>query len=1116
MNDFTREYNKLNNAQKRAVETTEGPLLVIAGPGTGKTQLLSARVARILQQTDTPAQNILCLTFTENGAANMRKRLTRFIGQDAYNVNISTYHGFGNDLIKRFPEYFTQTNNIEPIDDIERYQIISEIVDKLSYFSELKNAKYFLENLISAIAEVKRALLTSDDLRNISEQNLSFITEGSKQISEIFSDMARMPANLTKALPYFNDTLLAIKNLSAKASKKTKSILPLAEVAAQSLQLAIGNAEEINKTTPLTIWKNKWLAKDNQNNFCIAGTAASKKLKSLADVLDEYQRILAKRGQYDYEDMIIQSVQSLQQNQDLKFTLQEQYLYIMLDEFQDTNASQLELIKLLTDNPVNEGKPNVMAVGDDDQAIYSFQGAQYSNMLDFYNLYRDVAVVNLSKNYRSHADVIQVAKNISAQISERIHHKFTGVSKDLVASADSLPDKCIISRNDFASDITQYDWIAHKIDKLIKSDVNPNEIAVLAPRHVQLEPLVPYLNALDIPVRYEKRENILETPVVRQLLSMSRLVLAIANNQQELANSLWPEILSFEFWGIPTSQIWDLSWKVNSSHDDSFTWSKGITENKIFQHPATLFLTLAGKVNNEPLENMMDYLIGSDELPAFERGLSKIRSPLREFYLSKDIRKENPHLFYETISHLKVLREKLRSHQNSQDQTLVLSDLINYVELYNNAGQKIINSSPYNQSSNAVQIMTVYKAKGLEFEHVFLPSCSDNVWGESARSGNNKISLPQNLSPIRYAGASEDERLRLFYVALTRAKFGLYLTNYTNDYSGGASKRLKYLDEREQEDGSFVSAVLPRLFQAINFDSRTIPGLKSLQLDWKSRHIEKPALVSLKSLLENRLENYHLSPTHLNKFIDTRYGGPESFFFDVFLKFPQAPSEASQYGSAVHACLEWVQHQVLSQNELPNITRVISEFTRQIKLKKLPETQEKLEIERGSRALTIYMKQRGHIFKPNDIAEHNFYNENVVIDNVRMSGKIDRLEIDKKNKRITVVDYKTSKPHAKWISDVELHKHRQQLYCYKLLVENSRSFAGFVVEEARLEYIHPDDNENIQVLNLSFDEKEVQRIKNLLTCVWDHVMSLNFPKIDNYTPNLKGVRDFENFLLSEE
>jgi DNA helicase-2/ATP-dependent DNA helicase PcrA len=118
-------------------------------------------------------------------------------------------------------------------------------------------------------------------------------------------------------------------------------------------------------------------------------------------VLEQYQSALEEQGLYDFDDMIIRSIKALEEHDDLRYTLQEKYLYVLLDEFQDTNAAQLKLIELLTENPVNEGRPNVMAVGDDDQAIYAFQGAQYSNMLDFYTMYRDVLVVNLTKNYRS-------------------------------------------------------------------------------------------------------------------------------------------------------------------------------------------------------------------------------------------------------------------------------------------------------------------------------------------------------------------------------------------------------------------------------------------------------------------------------------------------------------------------------------------------------------------------------------------------------------------------------------------------------------------------------------------------------------------------------------------
>src|SRR5215472_17625618 len=115
---FAAAYNALNEAQRAAVDRVDGPVLVIAGPGTGKTQLLSARVANILTRTDTLPQNILCLTFTESGAANMRERLTRFIGKAAYDVPISTYHAFGGELIRRFPEYFADVQAEMPVDEL--------------------------------------------------------------------------------------------------------------------------------------------------------------------------------------------------------------------------------------------------------------------------------------------------------------------------------------------------------------------------------------------------------------------------------------------------------------------------------------------------------------------------------------------------------------------------------------------------------------------------------------------------------------------------------------------------------------------------------------------------------------------------------------------------------------------------------------------------------------------------------------------------------------------------------------------------------------------------------------------------------------------------------------
>jgi len=148
MSEFESVYRALNPEQKQAVDKIDGPLLVIAGPGTGKTQLLSARVANILTKTDTPARNIMCLTFTENGAENMRQRLSSFIGQAAYDVTISTYHAFGGDLIRRFPEYFSETRLQNPVDELGQRQLIADIVEAMSYSNPLKQTRHHLGDLI--------------------------------------------------------------------------------------------------------------------------------------------------------------------------------------------------------------------------------------------------------------------------------------------------------------------------------------------------------------------------------------------------------------------------------------------------------------------------------------------------------------------------------------------------------------------------------------------------------------------------------------------------------------------------------------------------------------------------------------------------------------------------------------------------------------------------------------------------------------------------------------------------------------------------------------------------------------------------------------------------------
>jgi DNA helicase-2/ATP-dependent DNA helicase PcrA len=1099
MEAFERVYKNLNNAQREAVDAIDGPVLVVAGPGTGKTQLLSARVAQILRKTDALPQNILCLTFTESGAQNMRDRLTRFIGKNAYDVQIGTYHAFGGDLIQRYPEYFIDTRLERPVDELGKHQILQQIVDNLSYRSPLKQTRHHLGDLISTISEMKRGLLTPKALRDIAAGNLAVIHEASPTISEALRDYTKlMPRKLEVAAPIFT----AIHSELIRLAEVASTYPPfenLSQLAAQQLAAALDAANEAGKPTPLTAWKNNWLEKNTDNQYILKGTLEAVRIAELANVLDAYERTLAERGLYDFDDMILRAIHVLEENADLKYTLQERYQYILLDEFQDTNAAQLRLVELLTDNPANEGRPNVLAVGDDDQAIYAFQGAQYSNMLDYFHLFRNVLVINLSENYRSRAEILETARNIASQISDNLSSELPKLNKTLVASNDKLPP-CVLERIEYTSEVAELSGVAEQVRQLIKKGIDPSEIAILAPKHRYLEPLVPYLN--DVPLRYERRENILDAPVIRQLITMSRLVLALSERNFRLADSYWPEVLSYPFWGFSVSSIWQLSWDATDKHKH---WSELLIEHKTFRSAALLFYALAGQVQGETLEVLLDRLIGTDDVTTNEPDLPIVRSPLRASI------EKNEDILYQAVTELTVLRARLREHQLQRSTLLTLPDLLSFIDEYEAADEQMVNTSPYSQAANAVQLMTVFKAKGLEFSHVFLLECHDDVWGSSSRGNSNKLTLPANLAPIRHAGATEDERLRIFFVAITRAKYGLYLTSHAANYAGKRSARLKYLGEAEQADGTIVSSVLSTAHATVIQNSSDGVTLETIETNWRTQHIT--ITPSLKEQLSDRLKTYALSPTHLTSFLDLEHAGPQSFLMNILLRFPSAPSVDIEFGNTMHETLQWIQIELNRHGVLPSLEQATGYFAQRLELKPLTSEQSALQQARGENALEVFLSEKVGQFAAGNLPEYNFRNEGVILDGVvRMSGKIDLLEIDKENKHITVIDYKTG---SLGTSAAKRHRYELQLYCYKLLLQESHTFRGYTVEQGQLVFVEPDNDGKIQRHTVTFKDAELDRVRNLVIAMWQRVTALDLPDTSKYGTAFADIKRFEDDLLAD-
>lgn len=1090
----------LNAAQKKAVTTLEGPVLVIAGPGTGKTQLLTTRTAHILQTTDAQAHNILCLTFTDSAAHNMRGRLSGLIGGEAHKVNIGTYHSFGAELIRRFPDFFTDLTEREPVDELDADQIIRQIISKLPYDNPLVHDVY-LRDIKQIIGESKQANLSPGQLKDIANANLTFGTKATPLVKEIFNGMARLSA---KDASRFEKLALELSPLVTDGG--VRNILPLGAHMLNDLQTALQTFAETGKTPPLREWKDKWLAKDASGDFEVEGQRTNRKLIAAADIYAKYQTALEKEGKYDYDDMVIEAVKTLEQNAELRYNLQEQYLYIMLDEFQDTNGVQMRLVELLTDNPVHEGRPNVLAVGDDDQAIYAFQGADHSHMLRFAEIYRDVTTIPLTENYRSHTDILRTAEGISAQIEQRLSNNFEHIDKTLTAANANIPNKAIIERREAASDVAMYAWTAKQIKQLVDDGMPAEEIAVLAPRHKYLEPLVPFLHQAGLSVSYEKRENVLDDPAITQLTTMAELVLALDSQDRKTANHLWPQVLSYDFWRIPTSALWRISWQVNEERAD---WSNTLLEDELLQQIALFFIRLSQIASNETYEAMIDALIG---ISPCEIEADKIyTSPFYEHYFSDTAQQKNLGSFWQLLSNLTVLRERLRSHLRGHENPK-LQDYIQFVRAMRNSQLKIVNTNPHQESTSAVQLKTAYKAKGEEFSAVFMLSVQDDAWGRKARGQSAKIALPANLRFIRHAGADDDERLRLLFVAMTRARSQLYMVSHTSDYSGKLRPRLGYLNEHDNK-----SPLLPPSQQTIQTveSEQDTPTTSALSAFWGQRHASSLNDAVMRDMLAQRLQRYQLSPTHVGSFTDIERQGPQFFLLNTLLRFPSAPVPAGAFGNAIHETLQWIHQQNKAEGALPQINTINKIFAKKLTVQGLNPDQTEQYLERGIAALKAYLEQRSDSFNATNQHEYNFKNEGVLLGEARLGGKIDKLIIDPVQKTIEIVDFKTGKSSQKWYADTKLHRYRQQLYLYKALVEGSHTFKGYRVIRAYLEFVEPDEQGNINQLHLSFDPEEEKQIYQLAQAVWHHIQSLKLPDVSSYAPNISGIKQFEHDLVAK-
>lgn len=1092
--DFAKRYANLNKAQKQAVDIIDGPVMVIAGPGTGKTELLSVRTANILQKTDVLPENILCLTFTDSGANAMRQRLTEIIGKEAYKVAIHTFHSFGSEVINQNGEYFYDGAHFSPADEVSTYEILTEIFKRLDYKNPLAkkhDTEYtFISDSISVISELKRSGLTSDELLRILDENNAVIEKVEQLLSTVF---ARRPDK--------NTASEAAKHINAIRQSNGGVILPgitpLSQVVADSLETATDESLESGSTKQITAWRNKWMQKNGDGVFIMKSRERQTKLRALCFIYGEYLSRMQEAGLYDYDDMILRAVHAIEVFDDLRFNLQEKYQYIMVDEFQDTNLAQMRILNNLTNNEAHGDTPNILVVGDDDQAIYSFQGADISNIIDFMTNYPKAKLITLTENYRSIADILGNSRDIILQGRERLENSIEELDKNLTANNKNDGGGVFLHEAETIAD--ERHWIVEDIKSRIALGQKPCDIAVFTRKHKEIEALLPYFYKSGVAVNYEKSDNALEQPPIIFIEQLAKLLIDVFNGRHDEANVKMPQILAHNAWGIDPLELWKLSIKA---YDSRTRWLDIMAVSPQFINLHNWIITTASLIGDTPLEKILDIIIGKPDDESTDK--SAYKSPIYDYYFSSEKQNGNPDEYLVYLEALRAIRTRLRDYHSDSSPTLPV--FIDFIAL----NRKINNTISVTRSSihldNAVNIMTVHKSKGLEFDTVYVSNVVDNAWGDSSRGRPRLIGYPENL-PLAAAGETDDERLRLFYVALTRAKHRLHISySLCNDKNKSTLRASFLLDDKWKP-------------QPIASTTSSNKSLEAIELAWY-QPIIKPPTTKMSDLLSPILKDYKLSVTHMQNFLDVMRGGPSTFLINNLLHFPQAKSPDACFGTAIHNTLQQAHAYLSSTGNKQAIEDIVSSFESNLKYQRMSTEDFNKYLQKGCDIMQKYLDEKYDSFSQKQRTELNFANQQSIVGDAHLTGSLDLIEIDKSSKSIIVTDYKTGRPpfNQAGKDDYEkckLYRYRQQILFYKLLVENSRDYHNFEVTRGVVQFVEPTDSGKIISVDVEFDDSELERFKLLIGEVWSRIVKFNLPDTSDYEQAYKGILAFEDDLIKK-
>jgi DNA helicase-2/ATP-dependent DNA helicase PcrA len=873
----------LNDAQRGAVLHDGGPLLIVAGAGTGKTTVLTRRIAHLITSRKARPEEILALTFTEKAAREMSERVDQLVPYGYTESVIATFHAFGDRMLR--------------------------------------------ENSMAAGLPADFRVLTRAD-------ELVFLRE------RVFS----LPLSRFRALGDPGRHLSTLLDFASRV--KDEDITP----------------DNVLDFAKARLHKLESRADDD----ACAEREAMLDLVEAAEFLKAQQAELAVAALVDFGDQIHLALGLLRRRPDVAFALRKRFRYILVDEFQDTNHAQLELLRLIA----GEGAPNITVVGDDDQAIYRWRGAAPANLIHFLSLYPGAARVVLRQNYRSTQEILDTAHRLITYNNPHRLEAITGLDKRLVAERGAGER---VAHWRFANASAEADAVAKAIEEFRDGSIPLSDMAILVRNNADADPFLRALNMLSLPHRFSGGAGLFERPEVRSLIAFLRLVASPDD--------------SVSAWALAFSEIYafdplDLSRMSRYAARKTRPLLEVLRELEGNEDLASI---------KEPSREAAKRFVADIDRGVRSMGDRRTGEALYEFlkesgYLSRLASVSSPK-DERRVANIARFFEIVRGFTGIAEQDNIPAFVARF-DLLRDAGEDP--AAIEVQEGDAVNIMTVHKAKGLEYRVVFVASCVDQKF--PLRRRGDPLPLPVALlkSEISQGDAHMMEERRLFYVGMTRAKDHLILTS-ADDYGAGTTRKVS----------RFVVEALdlpaPRMRATRSSPFETIAAAAPVPAD-SSEPIPAPASTEPLSPSVAFAPPLRLSFRQVDDYLTC----PLKYRFVHRNRIPLLTHHRVVYGSAVHKAVQEMFK--ARQTGVPFNAHDLAAAFRHAWVSEgfLSREHEELRLEEGEKTLRrFFERERLDPLHPTGVEEEFSF----AIGRTRVMGRYDL--VVKGSLGITILDFKT-------------------------------------------------------------------------------------------------------------